>query len=156
MAGIGKDRLHLAWLSSAEAQRFVEISSQVMKSIGEQGPFDANRFAMELNAAEATLNSETVRWLVGKEVKLLNRGDVYGRKWEKAKFEAILDNVLEREYHKHLIRQAIIEGHTSVRAIRDRIGLELKWISYLLADMEKTSMVEFKGHEHHVPVFGAL
>ncbi|MFZ3046484.1 MAG: hypothetical protein WA151_11260, partial [Desulfatirhabdiaceae bacterium] len=82
--------------------------------------------------------------------------DVYGRKWEKAKFEAILDKVLEREYHKQLIRLAILEGHTSVRAISARIGLGLKPISYLLADMEKTNMVEFKGHEHHVPVFGAL
>lgn len=156
LSGIGKDRLHLAWLSSAEAQRFVEISNQVMESIRNQGKFDRKRFSMELNAAEATLNSETIRWLVGKEVKLLNRGDVYGRKWDKARFEAILDQVLEREYHKQLIRQAILEGHTSVRAIRERIGLELKWISYLLADMEKTNMVEFKGHENHVPVFGAL
>ena len=127
-----------------------------MDSIKEQGQFDPERFALELNAAEATLNTETVRWLVGKEVKLLNRGDVYGRKWEKAKFEAILDNVLEREYHKQLIRLAILDGHTSVRAISARIGLGLKPISYLLADMEKTNMVEFKGHEQHVPVFGAL
>lgn len=156
LSGIGENRLHLAWLSSAEAQRFVDISTGVIDSVKAQGNFDPALFSMELAAAEETLKAETLRWMVGKEVKLLTRGDVYGRKCEKARFEAILDEVLEREYHKQLIRQAIIAGFTSVRTISQRIGLELKRISYLLADMEKTNMVEFKGHTECVPVFGAL
>ena len=40
LAGIGKDRLHLAWVSSAEAQRFVEIATGVTESIKAQGRFD--------------------------------------------------------------------------------------------------------------------
>ena len=156
LSGIGEKRLHLAWLSSAEAQRFVDISTATINSIKEQGKFEPAMFELELNAAEDTLKAETVRWMVGKEVKLLTNGDVYGRKWEKERFEAILDSVLEREYKIRLIRQAIIAGFTSVRSISSRTGLEMKQISYLLADMEKTSMVEFKGHENSVPVFGAL
>jgi len=156
LSGIGESRLHLAWLSSAEAQRFVDISTAVIDNVRTQGKFDKELFSMELAAAEETLKAETLRWMVGKEVKLLAKGDVYGRKWDKARFEAILDEVLEREYHKQLIRQAIIADFTSVRAISQRIGLGLKRISYLLADMEKTNMIEFKGHTECVPVFGAL
>jgi hypothetical protein len=156
LSGIGVNRLHLAWLSSAEAQRFVDISTEVIDGVRARGKFNPEMFSLELAAAEETLKAETLRWMVGKEVRLLARGDVYGRKWEKANFEKILDEVLEREYHKQLIRQAIIAGFTSVRAVSGRIGLELKRISYLLADMEKTNMVEFKGHTECVPVFGAL
>jgi hypothetical protein len=156
LSGIGESRLHLAWLSSAEAQRFVDISTAVIDEVKALGKFDAALFSLELAAAEETLKAETLRWIVGKELKLLARGDVYGRKWEKARFESILDEVLEREYHKQLIRQAILADFTSVRAISQRIGLDLKRISYLLADMEKTNMVEFKGHTECVPVFGAL
>lgn len=156
LSGIGENRLHLAWLSSAEAQRFVDISTAVIQNIKEQGKMDAGRFSLELAAAEETLKAETLRWMVGKEVRILARGDVYGRKWEKARFESILDDVLEREYQKQLIRQAILSGFTSVRAISERIGLGLRRISYLLADMEKTNMVEFKGHTECIPVFGAL
>ncbi len=29
LAGIGADRLHLAWVSSAEAQRFVDVVTDV-------------------------------------------------------------------------------------------------------------------------------
>jgi len=156
LSGIGEGRLHLAWLSSAEAQRFVDISTEVIDNVRTQGKFDKELFSMELAAAEETLKAETLRWMVGKEVKLLAKGDVYGRKWDKTRFEAILDEVLEREYHKQLIRQAIIAGFTSVRAISQRIGLGLKRISHLLADMEQTNMIEFKGHTECVPVFGVL
>ena len=40
IAGIGRDRLHVAWVSSAEAQRFVEVVNEVTDSIRDQGKFD--------------------------------------------------------------------------------------------------------------------
>jgi len=156
MAGIGKERLHLAWVSSAEAQRFVEIATQVTESIRRQGKFNPPDHEMALNAAERTLDSEIVRWLVGKEVKLTTRGDVYNRKWDAAGFESIMDSVLDREYHKNLILLAITAGCLSPREISQKIGLELRRVSYLLADMEKTNRVEFKGMQDCKPVFAAL
>jgi hypothetical protein len=156
IAGMGKDRIHLAWVSSAEAQRFVEVVTRVTDSIKGQGKFDSKAFAIELAAAEKTLAGETLRWMVGKEVKITTKGDVYGRKWDKKSFEIIIDSVLEREYQKNLIFQAIKDGFTSVRVINKKIGLDLSRISYLLADLEKTGMVEFTGMEESKPVFAVL
>jgi hypothetical protein len=154
-AGIGEERLHLAWVSSAEAQRFAEVTTSVTNSIKDQGKFDAEAFALELGAAEMTLTDEVLRWMVGKEIKITQDGDVYGREWEVEKYELILDSVLEREYQKNLIYLAIKEGSTSVREINKRIGLDLQLISRLIADMEKTSKVEFTGMENKIPVFAA-
>ena len=156
IAGIGRDRLHLYWCSSAEAQRFAEIATTVTESIRDQGKFDPANHAMELDAAQAALNSETLRWMVGKEVKITSKGDVYGRPWDSDSYESILDSVLEREYHVQLILQAVKAGCVSPREIHQRIGLDLKRISYLLADMEKRSIVEFKGMEEFKPVFAAI
>ena len=103
-----------------------------------------------------TLGGEALRWLVGKEVKLTASGDVYGRKWDTERYESVIDAILEREYHKNLIYQAVKEGCTSVRDISKTIGLELMEISYLLADLEKTNMIEFTGMEDRKPVFAAL
>ncbi len=153
---MGKDRIHLAWVSSAEAQRFVHVVTGVTESIKGQGKFDSSAFAFELAAAEKTLAGETLRWMVGKEVKITNKGDVYGRKWDKDSFELVLDAVLEREYHKNLIFQAIKDGFTSVREIHKKIGMDLKQISYLLTDLEKTGMVEFTGMKENKPVFAVL
>jgi F420-non-reducing hydrogenase iron-sulfur subunit len=153
LATIGKNRLHLAWCSSAEGQRFAEIVSEVTESIRSQGDFDPKTFSLELDAAEMTAKSETLRWLVGKEVSLTTKGDVYGRKWEANQFKKILSAALEREYQKNLICIALKEGSTSVRDISERTGIENKKISYLISDLEKNNQVIFKGHSEGIPEF---
>jgi predicted transcriptional regulator len=120
------------------------------------GKFDPQAFASELSAAEMTLGGAALRWLVGKEAKLTTSGDVYGREWDTQRYESVMDAMLEREYHKNLIYQAVKEGCTSVRDICKRVGLELKKVSYLLADLEKTNQIEFKCMEDRKPVFAAL
>lgn len=125
----------------------------MVTSIKSQGEFDSQSFELELDAAEMTFGSETLRWLVGKEVSLTTKGDVYGRKWDVNHFEEILISVLEREYQKNLIWIALTEGLTSVRDISGRTGLDLDRISFLISDLEKTNRVMFKGHRDSVPVF---
>lgn len=120
------------------------------------GKFDPAVFDLPLQAAERVLNLEQVRWMVGKMVKITAKGDVYGRKWTAEEYADILDAVLTREYDKQLIYVAIKSGAVSVRAISACIGLGLRRISHLLADMEKTAMVEFKGMDAKKPVFAAI
>jgi hypothetical protein len=57
-----------------------------------------------------TVSGEALRWLVSKELKITAQGDVYGRKWDTASYESIMDAVLEREYHKNLIYLSIQRG----------------------------------------------
>ena len=156
LAGIGKDRLHLEWLSSAEAQRFAEVAADVTNSIKALGKLDIRALKMEINASEMTVNSEGIRWLVGKEVIITTRGDVYGRVWDTEKYEQFLDSELEREYHNNLIILAINDGFTSVRDISNRIDLDLLRVSYLLADLERTNKVEFLGMNDRIPAFGVI
>jgi len=156
LAGIGAERLHLAWVSSAEAQRFAKITTQTTETVKSLGEFDPAAFSMELEAARMTFQNEMIRWMVGKEVKIIKNGDVYGRSWDLEKYESILDSVLAREYYKNMIYLAIKDGFTSVREINKKIGLDLVLISRLIADMEKTNKVEFTGMENKIPVFAAL
>ena len=127
--------------------------NDVTGSIKSQGQFDPHAFELELGAAEITAQSETLRWLVGKEIRLTTQGDVYGRRCDVNRFEEILTSVLKREYNNNLIRMALKEGLTSVRDINKRTGLELAHISHMLSDLEKSNQVAFKGHSEGVPIF---
>ena len=153
---MGQDRLQLAWVSSAEAQRFVQVATDITASVKEQGALDVSVFELELEAALMTVSAENLRWLVSKELKLTSQGDVYGRHWDTARYETIMDSVLEREYEKNLIYLAIKAGNQSVREINQRTGLALKRVSYLLADLEKTNRVAFERMQDSNPVFSAL
>lgn len=156
ISGLCADRLHVAWVSSAEAQRFVDVATQVTESIKSQGPLDVKKHALALAAARRTVDGEVIRWFVGKEVKITTKGDVYGRPWDVESFEKTLMATLEREYEKNLILSAIKDGAPNPRAIREKAGLALGRISYLLADLEKTGIVAFQGMEDKKPVFAAL
>jgi len=156
ISGIGENRLHFAWVSSAEAQRFVEVVNTTTESIKKQGRLDQDKFKLELEALEMTVSGESIRWLVGKEVKITTQGDVYGRSWDTQKYESVLHKELEREYRKNLIYLAIREGAASVRDVSATIGVDLLQVSYLLADLERTNRVEFTGMQDSKPVFAAL
>ena len=75
MSGIGQSRLRLAWVSSAEAQRFAQIATDVTESIKAQGALDVRTLELELEAALMTVNTENLRWLVSKELKITGQGD---------------------------------------------------------------------------------
>lgn len=156
LAGIGKDRLHLEWLSSAEAQRFADIAKKTVDAVKALGPLDQNSFSMQLEAAQLTVDSESVRWLVGKELSITAKGDVYGRSWDETKYEEILDDALEREYHNNLIILAMKDGGSSVREISKKTGIAVLRISYLLADLERTGRAEFRGMTDSTAAFAAL
>ncbi len=149
-------RLHLEWVSSAEAQRFAKMATLVTENVKKLGKLDSSGLALNLEAAAMTVNGEPIRWLVGKEVRITTKGDVYGRKWDVSEYEAVLHKELEREYQKNLIYLAIKNGCESVRDVSDRIGTDLLRTSYLLADLEKTNRVEFTCMKESKPVFTAL
>jgi len=134
----------------------VEVVNEATDAIRKQGRLDAAEVALELEACEMTVSDETIRWLVGKEVRITTQGDVYGRSWDLAAYESVLFKELEREYLKNLIYLAIREGSVSVREISARIGVDVLRVSYLLADLERTNRVEFTGMQERKPVFAAL
>ena len=134
----------------------MEVVTTTTDAIKGQGALDVEKFNLELEACEMTVSDETIRWLVGKEVKITKEGDVYGRSWDVDKYESVMFKELEREFQKNLIYLAIREGATSVREVSAKIDVDLLRVSYLLADLERTNRVEFTGMQESKPVFAAL
>ncbi len=155
-AGIGAQRLHLAWVSSAEAQRFAQVATTVVEDVRQAGPLDRTSLALQLEAIRRTLDGEFVRWTVGKQRRITRDGDVYGRKWDEDTFVRALQRITDTEYEKDLIYTALKHGNTSVREVNRATGLPLARISHHLADLERTGQVEFKRMVEHKPEFAAV
>jgi hypothetical protein len=155
-AGIEPQRLHLAWVSSAEAQRFAEVATAIVNDVTELGPLNRDKAGMALDAARRTLDGEFVRWTVGKEKLITDHGDVYGRSWDPERFESILDSIAGAELEKNLIYVALQQGCASVRDVASKTGMDMPRISFLMADMERTGLIEFKGMTDHKPQFAAV
>lgn len=150
---IGKGRAQLRWVSAAEGQLFANYVKELSDELAELGPFDSSKFALELSAVETVLNSPRVRWLLGIDRQVTERGNVYHEKVDSAEFDQLLRSVCESEYENALIIEALRTGPQSVREISAKTGLEIYDVSQRLVDVERFGPVELQGYEGTTPKF---
>ena len=108
-AGIHHNRLHLDWVSAAEAERFASIVTDFTQQVKSLGPIgkaeelDGQELIDRLNAVHGALAGEKLRWLVGSELKLLTEGNVYGEKVEEEELLSVVEQSADEEYAKNRI-----------------------------------------------------
>jgi len=143
--GIHPERLHLDWVSTSEGARFVDIVTSFTNKIRSLGPLETDvtdgSLHQRLQAAQATLLSEKVRWLVGNEIELVEKGNVYGEKLPPANFESLLDTTVYDEYIKNWIAVLLEERPMSVREIAEATSLDPYIVSSYLVDLEQANEV---------------
>jgi DNA-binding transcriptional ArsR family regulator len=155
-AGIGQERLQLGWVSAAEGQLFADYVSEFTDLIKTAGPFDTEVNRLRLEAVLRTLETETVRWLMGMQRELTEKGNVYGDKVEPDVYLKLLDENIKSEYQKSLIYLSLREGPLSVGEIDSRTNIGIQNVSNLLTDLEGQGQVELHGYEGRTPKFAGI
>lgn len=156
LSGIGRGRTALNWVSAAEGQLFADRVTQLTQSVRSLGPFDAERFELELGALEAVLKGPRIRWLTGMDRHLTERGNVYGEKVDEEQFQTLLKQSIKDEYQKALILESLKAGPQSVREMAGKTGIPVYTVSLRLNDLEKRGLAELKGYEGSTPKFVSL
>lgn len=155
-AGIGRERLQLGWISAAEGQLFAEMVTELTELVQVNGPFDVEANKMALEAVLRTLETETVRWLMGMQRELTEKENVYGEKVKADGYIKLLDETIKNEYQKSLIYLSLQDGPLSVREIDSRINIGIHKVSNLLTDLEGRGQVELHGYEGRTPKFAGI
>lgn len=155
-AGIGRERLQLGWISAAEGQLFAEMVTEITELVQARGPFDVAANKMALEAVLRTLETETVRWLMGMQRELTEKENVYGEKVKADGYMKLLDETIKNEYQKSLIYLSLQDGPLSVREIDSRINIGIQNVSTLLTDLEGRGQVELHGYEGRTPKFAGI
>jgi predicted Rossmann fold nucleotide-binding protein DprA/Smf involved in DNA uptake len=155
-AGIGRERLQLGWISAAEGQLFAEMVTEITELVQARGPFDVAANKMALDAVLRTLETETVRWLMGMQRELTEKENVYGEKVKADVYMKLLDETIKNEYQKSLIYLSLQDGPLSVREIDTRINIGIQNVSNLLTDLEGRGQVELHGYEGRTPKFAGI
>jgi predicted Rossmann fold nucleotide-binding protein DprA/Smf involved in DNA uptake len=148
--------LQLAWVSAAEGQLFAELVTETTDQIKAMGPFDAEANKFNLEAMLRTLETETVRWLMGMQRQLTEKGNVYGEKLKADAYLKLLDENIKSEYEKSLIYLSLRDGPLSVREIDSRTNIGIQNVSNLLMDLEGQGQVELHGYEGRTPKFAGI
>jgi predicted Rossmann fold nucleotide-binding protein DprA/Smf involved in DNA uptake len=146
----------LGWISAAEGQLFAEMVTEITELVQARGPFDVAANKMALEAVLRTLETETVRWLMGMQRELTEKENVYGEKVKADGYMKLLDETIKNEYQKSLIYLSLQDGPLSVREIDSRINIGIQNVSTLLTDLEGRGQVELHGYEGRTPKFAGI
>jgi coenzyme F420-reducing hydrogenase delta subunit len=122
-AGINVNRLELEWISASEGERFSNVITDFTNKIKElgQSPLagdnpDIDRLEA-LFAAKNAAKDFRLRALVGKEIGLIDEGNVYDEKISQEKLDELYDTILKDEFLRHRILQLTRNRPLSVRDI---------------------------------------
>ena len=156
LTGIGRDRLAVRWLSAAEGQRFAEYVNEFSEKTRQLGPFDPRRFELSLAAAWDALNSQRLRWLMGIELQIIEKGNVFKEKIKEKEYRNLLQKAAQDEYHDALVLEVLKEGAQSVREIAFKTGLPVYQVSLRLGELERRRKAKFKEYDGNISLFSSL
>ena len=112
--------------------------------------------AIRLAAVGRAVMNADLRWLMGLQRQLTERGNVYHERLDPTAYDRLVKSSAQEEYHRALIYEALQAGPQTVRQMAAVTGLPIFTISLRLNDLEKISLVNIQGHEGHSPKFGLV
>ena len=156
LSGIGRNRMQVSWVSSAEGQAFANYVTEFSEVTRQLGPFDPDHFKLSLAAVEQTLNTTRIRWLMGMDRQITDRENVYHEKLDAEQYTRLLHQAIEEEYEKAMVLEAIKEAPLLVREISARIGLAKPRVSFWLSELKNSGQARIEGFEETTPKFVSL
>ncbi len=151
--GIAEDRLYLEWVSAAEGVRFGEVVDGFTNKVKELGPLGSrenvsqDRLRESLYLAKRLVESERMRWLVGRQWELLEKQNAYGEKVAQAEYDDLLEASINGELSKARILSLIEKEPLTVKEIAERVGSTstdvFRWITYM-RDTGEVSLVDIQ------------
>ena len=152
--GVPKDRLRFDYVSAAEGGRFGEVVSEFIKEIKELGPIKKDKdLIRKITLGKKIVDNERLRWLIGKEYEITEKGNVYDEKVDSIEFKDMLSKNILDEFKKEQICSMIEKKAYSVKEISKNLELCPSEVFRYLTYMENSGLVVLDGHKDNYPTF---
>ena len=138
-AHIDERRLGLEWISAAEGQRFADVVNEFTALIRELGPLQVG--PQMVKAAKEEVADFRIRWLVGKERDLLEKGNVYGEEVLQEDFDKVMDDIIGTQFLRNSILTALEENPMSAKELAEKLGVPADSIVENLIQLRKGQKV---------------
>lgn len=154
--GIEPERLRLEFVSASEGERFARIVTDFTNELRTLGEL---RLAQETVESLKTLRAEfcdfKVRWLLGIEREMIDKGNVYGEVVPGEKWERIMKDTLMSQNIQQRILRYVREEPRTVTEIAELLDIEPNIILNHLVDLKRRNLVSMC-HERDIMRFAAI
>jgi coenzyme F420-reducing hydrogenase delta subunit len=158
--GVNEDRLSFQQCSSGEATRFVQLVTEFNEKIkslgplgGEGDPVKAPEIFQKLEAAEAVLAGEKIRWVIGKRTEFLESGNKYGEVFTDHEFNRAIDMIILEEADVQEILAKLKEGAQSVKGLASTLAIPSERVFRYVTALKRKGMIELDKISDRTPFY---
>lgn len=158
--GINEERLAFRQCSSGEASVFVNVVTEFDKQIRALGPLggDGDRIhgpeiSRKLEAAEAVLAGEKIRWVIGKRAEFLSSGNKYGEVFTEHEFNRAIDMIIVEETEVQQVLLKLQEGAQSVKDLASALFIPPERSFRHITALKRKGMVRLDKVSGRTPVY---
>jgi coenzyme F420-reducing hydrogenase delta subunit len=162
LTGLELGRLRLEWVSAAEGQRFAQIVTEFTEQIRKLGPSPVSgkspsrKILENLQAAKNAASDFRLRVLVGRELSLTEKGNVYKEKLSQEDFDSLLNEAVEAEFVRHKIHLLTKVEPLPIRAIAEAVEMTPAAVLQQIVAMRRRNMITLDHVERTTPFYKAL
>jgi F420-non-reducing hydrogenase iron-sulfur subunit len=159
LAEINPDRLVLDWVSAGEGGRFAALVSDFTERVKDLGPLglseglSGEELERRLATAQRVVESEKVRWLIGRKREMLEHGNIYGEAVDEASFEALLESSVATEYLRNRLLILTDGRPLSVKEMASEIGMAPWLVLPHVAVLEQAGLMAMVNIEGNSPKY---
>jgi coenzyme F420-reducing hydrogenase delta subunit len=158
--GVNEERLAFRQCSSGEASVFVKIVTDFHEKINGLGPLggEGDRVKIpeifgKLEAAEAVLASEKIRWVIGKRTPFLESGNMYGEIFTEHEFNRAIDMIIVEEMEVQEILGKLKQGAKSVKDLARDLDMPSERVFRYITALKRKGMVALDTVAGRSPIF---
>ncbi|MDY6964622.1 MAG: hydrogenase iron-sulfur subunit [Halobacteriota archaeon] len=145
VAGMEPERLRLEWVSAGEGKRFSQVIKDFTEELEALGESPVTKGDEKMKARLIAVQNESLdfrlRFLIGKEVELVGKKNVYGETILQEDFDRLMDDIIKSEYIRNLILYNIEEDPLSAKEVSERIDVDSIEVVRHLVQMKRKQQV---------------
>jgi len=162
LTGLELGRLRLEWISAAEGQRFAQVITEFtdqIKKLGLSPVSGAKPNQKILNNLQVARNAAAdfkLRTLVGRELQLTEKGNVYDEKLPQEEFDAVLNEAVEAEFVRHKIHFLTSTEPLPIKALAEAVEMKPATVLKQIVAMRRRNMIAVDHIDGTTPFYRAL
>ena len=107
----------------------------------------------KLETAQAVLDSEKIRWVIGKRTPFLEDGNMYGEIFTEHEFNRAIDMIIVEETEVQEILGKLKEGAQSVKDLAKALAIPTERVFRYITALKRKDMVALENVSGRTPIF---
>lgn len=158
-SGLEPERLRLEWVSASEGEKFSKIVTDFTEQVRKLGPSKVKKdekLRTQVAAADGASETFRLKALVGRELNLVNKGNVYNNKLDPAELDRIIDSATEEEFERSLILELSRSKPRSVKELGAIMEVPTDKVLRHIVALRQKNMITMEHPDGFTPTYKTI